>query len=156
MKKTSYGFGLFHVLAIFALVAILMALPSPAFAQQYKVSTLDTGTNVIAASGTLSPTNAKVVVTKNANVAYSVSFNLSGTGVGNVVSSWAKSIDGTNYESTPSVTMTNVANGTNTVVGVGNTAMGAGGWLKLVSVVNANTPSTVTNLTVKAATKPAN
>jgi Tfp pilus assembly protein FimT len=147
------GFGLSQLLQVVAILAVLIALVTPAMAQQYSVSTLNTGTNVIGASSALTPTSAVVTTTKHDNVAYTVSFNLSGTGTGNVISTWAKGLNGV-YESTPSITMTNAANGTNTVVGFGNTSVGAAGSLKLVSITNGNTPSTITNLTVKAGLKP--
>lgn len=116
--------------------------------------TFSTGTNVIAASGTLSPTAAIFTTQKNTNVGLQATFALSGTGVGNLVFSFSKSVDGLTYETVPSVTMTIAASGTNTVCGVSNVSIGAITNLKLVSVTNANTPSTVTGLTVKAIVKP--
>lgn len=137
------------------LIILGLALVSAsAHAQISRPEVLNTGTNVIAASGTLSPTNAIITSAKHANVALQASFKLSGTGVGNVVLSFAKSVDGVRFESTPSVTMTIAASGTNTVAAVSNVSLGAVPALKLVSVTNANTPSTVAELSVKSFLKP--
>jgi len=132
-------------------IALVAFLSAPAQAQ---TATLSTGTNVIAASGTLSPTNAVISIQKHLNLGLQASFALSGTGTGNIVLSFAKSLDGTTFETTPSVTLTIAASGTNTVSGLTNVSMGAVPKLKLVSVTNANTPSTVAGLVVKYAIKP--
>lgn len=140
---------------LLALFALTVASLVPTQAQgTFSVQTLNTGTNVIAASGTLSPTNAIITARKHLNVGLQAEFALSGTGTGNVVLSFAKSLDGVTYETVPSVTLTIAGSGTNVVSGLTNVSMGAAGSLKLVSVTNANTPSTVAGLAVKYAIKP--
>lgn len=141
---------------ILALLILVIALVANTQAQQYSVSTLSTGTNVIAASGTLSPASAVVTATKNDNIALQMTFALSGTGVGNVVMKTARSVDGVTYETVPSGTLTVAASGTNTVGGVLNISTAGAGYVKVVSVENANTPSTVAGLVIKAAKKPNN
>jgi len=103
------------ILAIVALsVGAVHAAPPP----QYGATAFTTGTTAIAASTTLSPSAATLTVTGNRNVAVQMSFNLSGTGTGNVVAKFAKSVDGTTYETVESGTLTVAASGTSTVGGV--------------------------------------
>lgn len=157
MKFTTIrGFGLIQLLTLFAILAVLTALITPASAQQYSVQSLSTGTTVIAASGSLAPTSAIVTATKNKNVTLQMSYALSGTGVAAVTLKCAKSIDGTTYETVESGTLAVTASGTNTVQGTLNIDMGGAGYLKVTSIANANTPSTVAGLSVKASKKPAN
>lgn len=135
---------------LLALLALLGLAPL-AQAQQYFVETVSSAAT-IAASGSITP-GTKIPVRPYSNVAIQVSFKLSGSGTSNIVASFAKSVDGTTFETTPSVTVTVAASGTTTVSGVSNVALGGVGWLKLVSVTNANTPSTVAELSIKTAVK---
>lgn len=123
-------------------------------AQQYSATSLySSGTNSIAANSTNSVGQA-FAVTKNRNIAIALAFTGTTGNSANVTANLAKSVDGTSYESTPSVTLTAAANGTNAVTAVTNVDTGGVGWLKLVSVVNGN--NTLTNVAVKASKKPGN
>lgn len=140
--------------AMAALAALILTAKPAAAQAAYKTQQLyTTGTTSIAASGTATP-NSVIQIEKHLNVAIQPQFKLSGTGVGNVTFNFVKSIDGTTYETTPSVSIALAASGTNTVCGVTNVSMGAVGRLKLASVVNANTPSTATNVVVNFVIKP--
>ena len=143
-------------LALLAIVTALILSVSPASAQAaFSVQELyNSSTNSIAASGTASPTDATITAKKFLNVAIQPQFKLSGTGTGNVTFSFAKGLSGGIYETTPSVTVVVAASGTNVVSGVTNVNLGAVSALKLVSIVNANTPSTATNVVVNYAIKP--
>jgi Tfp pilus assembly protein FimT len=156
VKKHIPGFGLIQLLLTICIAIILATMVTPARAQQYTIQTLNTGTNVIAASGSLTPTSAIVTATKNRNVALQMSYALSGTGTAAVTLKCAKSVDGIRYETVESGTLAVTASGTNTVSGTLNVDMGAAGYLKVTSITNANDPSTVAGLTVKAVKKPNN
>jgi hypothetical protein len=135
------------LLAIFAVAALAVS----AQAQQYSVNTLST-TNAISANTTITP-GSVIAATKHLNVALQPSFALANSGTANVTFSFARSVDGTTFESTPSVSLVVAANGTNTVTGFTNVSMGAGGYLKLTSVANANSTN-VTGLNVLYGIKP--
>jgi hypothetical protein len=138
------------ILTSLAAVAILATV---AQAQQYTAASLTVTSNIAAAS-TNSPASAVRAVTRNRHAAIATSFAMTGAGTPNVVFSFSRSADGTNYETTPSLVITNAANGTNTVTSITNLDLGAAGWLKLVSVANTNASTAITNLAVKVSTKP--
>lgn len=136
------------------LIALVAAFAAAGLshAQQYSATSLySSGTNSIAANST-NAVGQTFVVTKNKVVGLQLTFTGTTGNSANVTANLARSVDGSSYESTPSVTLTAAANGTNAVTAVTNVDTGGGGWLKLVSLVNGN--NTLTNVAVKASKKP--
>jgi len=138
------------------LTAVLLAFIGAASAQQYQPVALYTqGTNAIAGSATVSPA-AVFTLTKFNNVALQLTAKASGsTDTNAVTASFAKSVDGVTYETTPSVTLAVTSSSTNAITGVTNAALGAVGYLKLTSIVNSNT-NALTGVSVQAVKKPNN
>lgn len=138
---------------IIIMLAVL-AVAVPAMAQQYNTRTVfDLGTNSIAAGATNAPVDAKVAITRNAQVAVGTKIKMDAADTSGLVFTFAKSVNGTDWETVPSLLVTNAATGTNAAHYVQNVDLGAVGWLRLVSVVNPGTNS-VTELKVTISTKP--
>lgn len=134
------------------IAALLLLTVGVVIAQQY--ATTSTGFTV-AASGTSNYTSQAVcTLTKYEDVTIHVRTSLAGSGTDNTVLSYSKSVDGTTYETTPSVVITVANTGTTAVNTITNINVGAAGYLRLTSIVNGDTGDalTVTNTFV---TKPA-
>jgi len=82
------------------------------------------------------------------NVGIQVSFVASADTNGNVLVKFAKSLDSTTYETTPSITLTVPLNGTNTSCVVSNFSLPSVATLKLTSIEHTNSACYVTNVTV--------
>lgn len=137
------------LIAIFALTAAL-ALPAAVHAQQYPVLTLVNALTV-PASGTSNYT--AVVNCRAANyVAINTYSALSGSGTDDIVWKFSKSADGITFETTPSVAITNTANGTTPVNKVSIVDVTGVHTIKLVSVLNNSSSRVLTN-TVTAGVK---
>lgn len=68
----------------------------------------------------------------------------------NLVYTFARSVDGQSYETTPSITLTYALNGTNILTYVTNLTSLGGGYLKLVSIQNTDASVVATNSMVYA------
>ncbi len=141
---------------ILAILAITAAVTFSAQAQFSTQQLFTSGNASIASSGSTNiPANVAVITArKNSNVGIEASFKQSGASTNNVVFNFARSLDGVNYETTPSVVITAPANGTNSVVAVTNVSLGAVGALKLQSISNGSASTTTTNAVVKFSIKP--
>jgi hypothetical protein len=85
-------------------------------------------------------------------------FNAQGSASGssNITITFARSLDGTNYETTPQLTWTVAANGTTQVIAytnLSNTYLGPAAYLKVVSIANANATANMTNASLTLGTK---
>lgn len=113
---------------------------------------LSGGTQNIPAGGTSN-------YTATANVRYAetagiyMSYKLTGAGTDNIIFKFSKSVDGSNYEGTPSVLITNAANGTTAVHHVTTQSVVGLSDLKLASIVNGSSGEAITNLVVKIGIK---
>jgi len=131
-----------------ALVAIF-ALALGALAQSPTVYTVLTGgTNVIAANTTNTPGNT-FSVSEYASVDVQVTLKASTTNTTAVVFYFAKSLDSTTYETTPSLSCSITPNGTAEVSKVFNLSVPNVASLKLSHAENANANGYVTNVAVK-------
>jgi hypothetical protein len=120
-----------------AAVAGLVLLASVGSAQQYEVALVST--QMVLTSGT-SNINSVVTITKYQDVAIQLTIlpGSAATTNGNITASFAKSADGTTYETTASSTIVAAANGTAAVTKVGTISAGAAGYLKLTTLANAS------------------
>jgi hypothetical protein len=144
------------LLCLLAVTVLAAASALAAGSGAYNVTVLNTGTNVIAASGSLTPTSAIIDAAKQNNVCLQLSYKLSGTGATTLSAFLHKSVDGVTYETSPSGTLAVVANGTNTVCGTLNIETLGARYLKVVSIANGNSgTSAVNDLVLKAGIKPA-
>jgi hypothetical protein len=134
------------LLALFALIALTV----PAFAQRYDTATLSSAATV-AATATSNYT-AGVSVRGAQYVGILTTTTLSGSGTDDIVFSFSKSLDGITFETTPSVLITNVSNGTTAVKKF--TAVDVSGvhTLRLASALN-NSASRVLTNTVQVGVK---
>lgn len=139
---------------ILTALIVLLAIAGDAAAQQYSSTSLySSGTNAISANSTNAISQA-IPVTKNRNIGVQLTFTAATGNTGNVGCTFATSLDGVNYQSTPGTTLTVAANGTNAVTGVTNIDTGGAGFLKAVNLTNA--ANTLTNVSVQASKKPGN
>ncbi len=128
MKQIKILMGLALVVA-----AALVFAPA-ARAQAYSTTAT---THSIAASTTSNlTTQSQITLTKYEDVAIYVYTKLAGSGTDATVLSYSKSVDGTNWETTPSIVITNTNTGTTPVRTVTNINMGAAGYLRLSSIIN--------------------
>jgi hypothetical protein len=132
---------------IFGIIGLAAVLVLPAMAE---VGTIDFSiTNSIAANATTSVNlgNAVSVTGQdNAGLMLKVQGNAAGTGL--ITITFARSPNNTDWETSPKFTWVNSLNGTTAVVGYTNlssTWIGAAGYLKVVSIVNADASCTGTN-----------
>ncbi len=130
-------------LFIAATLAAALTLSCAVHAQQYSVVPLVTLLTV-PASGTSNYT--AVVNCRAANTVGITTYSaLSGSGTEGMVWSFSKSADGSVFETTPSVTITNTSNGTTPVKKFTVVDVTGVHTLKLVSVVNGNSSYVLTN-----------
>lgn len=142
-----------QILAILAAVALCA---SAAQAQQYAVATAySSGTNTIATNGTVT-NNFVIAATKVTDIGLAISARAVGAATGNITATFARSLDGTNWVSTPNITLAVAANGTNPVTAVTNITVGAVGFLRLNTVAYADPTSVLTNVSVTFSRKPRN
>lgn len=130
-----------------------LAICAAAHAQySLQTTTLNGGTNNVAASTTNSVTAPVIAATRASDVALQATFKLTGSGTSAVVFVFDESIDNSNWESA-SRTLSVTAAGTSTVSNVGNYTLGGAGYLRLSSVQNPNAAA-ITNLVLKYSLKP--
>lgn len=129
------------VIASIAITAIA------AQAQSRQPATLLNPGNVTT-SGTSNYTAAVVVNTAD-YCGIGISFKLDGAGTDPLLFKFAKSVDGTTFESTPSVTVSVSANGTSTVNAFSSATV-QGAWALRLAQIVGSTNANATNIVVKA------
>lgn len=113
-------------------------------------------TNRIINNATTTASLGRVVKVDNHNeVGVMVKFEGTQAGTGAITLTFARSPDNTNWETTPRFTWATALNGTTPVVAYTNlTALvGAAGYLKIVSVQNADASASATNFSVTVVKK---
>jgi len=139
---------------LFALLLSIIA-PLSMSAQRatlYTLGSYNGGTNNVAATATNSPTTAIISVEEFDRVGVTVSAKPISTSTGTVVFKFADSVDGTNYETTPSHTVTLTLSGTSTTTQTAQFDTFGTAGLQLVSIGSTNAMA-VTNLTVSVRLK---
>jgi hypothetical protein len=133
-----------------AVVAIaILALAPPTQAQVSPVELNLAGIGTIAGGTTQTCTNLIIDVPRYGNVALAFKFNMSGSTTSNIVYTFSKSIDRSNWSTVNPITVTVAANGTTDVVEVSNQAIGAVPYLKLETIQNTHASLVMTNKMVK-------
>ena len=121
---------------------------------QYSIqtTTLNGGTNNVAASTTNSVTAPVLAFTRSTYGVVQTTFKLTGAGSSTVVLTFDESVDNSNWD-LATRTLSVTANGTTAVTGLSNYTLGGAGYLRLSSVENPNAAA-ITNLVVKYSYKP--
>ena len=141
---------------ILTMLALAVAALAPAHAQQYAVSTAySSSTNSIGTNATVT-NNVTISATKVADIGLGVTARGASGATGNITATFARSLDGTNWVSSPTITVAVPLSGTNVVTAVTNITLGAVGYLRLNTVANGDPASVATNVAVKVAKKPLN
>lgn len=138
--------------SLICIITLMAFLAIPAQAQyDIRVTSLNGGTNNLAATSTNSSVGVLIEATRSANVVFQPIFKLDGAGTTAVTFVLDQSADNANWISgTHSITVTPA--GTSTVSVSTNISVGAVGFLRLNQIRNPNA-SAITNLTFKYATK---
>lgn len=129
-----------HLLSFLMVAALaLLAFTPPAHADTGVETVISSATFTNAATRTTGFTD--VEITKQDNVGVVLSFQGAGTNdVANLTVTFARSVDGTNFETTPRFTWPVTLNATTAVVAYTNltsSTIGAARWLRVISVQNA-------------------
>lgn len=132
-------------------IVSFIALTGAALAQS-PVPLLSGGTNNIPAATTNTATTYTLGRFPGSQTAISADVKLNGAGTSAVTFIFDRSLDGSNWDTGTTYTLSITANGTNTVTGITNLTVGGVGYLRLKSLGNANA-SAVTNLTMKYTVK---
>lgn len=112
------------------------------------------GTLTVAASTTTTCTNLAVDVSNATSVGVYAKFQLDGSGTNSPTVKFAKSIDGTNYETTPSLSLNAVQlNGTTAVETFTKLDADGARYIKLISVQNGSSGQSLSNIVVTVGTK---
>lgn len=127
-------------------LASLFALALSSQAQSYDLATLSTAGGI--ASGATSNYTYVVNVRKASSACLQMSFKLDGAGTGGVIAKVQTSADGENWETTPSMSFTNSANGTSTVIAVNQLTLKGAQAIRLYSIENGG-GANLTNLVLK-------
>ncbi len=141
-------------LRLFALSAILaLASALPLAAQTYGANgVLSGGTNNVAAFSTNTWTTQHVLggeLRNYSEIGLLVSYKQASATSSNITVRFAKSLDGTTYETVPSLVV--FVNATNYIT---NLTIGSAGFLRLSSIENTNAALALTNVTVTYSIKP--
>lgn len=142
-----------YLISLFSIAALSIA----AHAQTPGVYTLMSGGTNFVAAGTTNGAVGTFNVSEYASVDIQITMKASNTNVTPVIFNFVKSLDGTTYETTTSLTASLTPNGTNEVSKVYNLSVPNVALLKLVSIENATlaaSSSYVTNVAVKWRVKP--
>jgi hypothetical protein len=133
-----------HLFAI--LIASVLALSAHAQRAGFYPTSLNGGTNNVAAAATNTYTIVQTV-SEYDNVGFQVSFKSVGTNLSTITFGVSKSADsGTTFESTPSLYLSVAANGTNTVTAFAPFSVVGVSHVKLGPVGNPNGGSALTNV----------
>lgn len=143
-----------RLIPIAALIT-LFAFAPPARAEVGIINTAVTNSIAENATTTANMGNA-VKVDRNTDVAVVCAFQGSAAGTSTLTYNWARSIDGTTWETFPRPSFIFTQNGTTAVVGYTNLPsawVGAAHSIKLVSIVHSGATGAITNHSVKIAVK---
>lgn len=142
-------------LALCALAPLLAAVSAHA---QYSVitSALNGGAFQVPANTTSNYTTIVFDVRKQKDVMVEGSFKATGTNESSITLTLQPSLDGVTFDSTTVWSWTITANGTSTVVGSTNIALGGAGFVRLASIANPNATQGLTNILVRYAVKKEN
>jgi hypothetical protein len=133
------------------LAVAVLAAPFALHAQSYGVVTvISGGTNNVAATATNTYTLPVMNLRQDEQIGVAISFKMPVAGNSNCTVRFARSLNGTTWETTPSLVVT--ATTTNFVT---NLTFGATGYLRPATVENVNIVA-LTNVTVSYSIKPAN
>jgi hypothetical protein len=113
----------------------------------YILGPFNGGTNNIAGSTTSTP-GSTIACSEFDNVGIQFGVAAMSASTSPVILSISKSLDGSTYETTPSILITNTLNGATAVVTVNTFSIPSAATLKLVSINNGATPA-ITNITIK-------
>lgn len=141
------------ILTLLLIAAALLAPVVPAFADVAVEAMLSAGTVTNETTRTTGFT--AVEIPKVNNVGLALRFTGAGAATDNLTLTFARSVDGSNYETTPRFTWRVALNGTTAVVGYTNlveSTIGAARYLKLVSIQNEGT-NNATNVYVEVIKK---
>ncbi len=133
--------------------AFAFAMSFAAQAQQYHPVALLLGGTANITAGSTSNYTYTVNVKAADNVAIWSSFKLNGAGTDGIIFKFSKSADGSNFETTPSILITNAANGTSAVSTISPTSVTGVHSIRLSSIVNGVSGQAVTNLFVTVGVK---
>jgi hypothetical protein len=112
-------------------------------------------TNNVPNSGTTTANLGAVIdLTRYKDVGLQMTYKLNGAGTTACTFNWARSADGTNFNTTAPISFAFAPNGTTFVSTNANVTVGALPYIKLLSIVAANNSADMTNITVIAVTKP--
>jgi hypothetical protein len=127
-----------------------------ASAQQYAIQTLISSQNIPggATSNYTAVTTAVIPLTKYDKTTLFGTWKLDGAGTNNVVLTFDRSVDGTNWDTKDPYVFTVPNTGTTTVNWLTNLTVDTMGYIRLKTIVNGTAGQAMTNLTIKAATKP--
>jgi hypothetical protein len=145
MKKK---FGLMMVVALLGVAA------SSVQAQQYRWTNVGATNNVPNNSTTSANLGSVITATRYGEVAIDIAFALDGSGTTACNFKFLTSVDGTNYNTTAPITITQAPNGTTTVRTNTSISLGAVGYIKLGSITAANNSAAMTNIVVGYSFKP--
>jgi hypothetical protein len=139
------------LLALFAVALFAMTFQSQA---QYAAQTLSGfPATLAAASSTNLATSIVMDCRKQDKVAVQVKFTLSNTATTNTIYTFARSLDGSNYDTANTFVWAVPQNGTTTVIASTNIDMAGYGYLKLVTIDNRDDNGVLTNSLIKYAIK---
>lgn len=134
---------------LFGLVSACLLLAAPVQAQNYRATSVITGTtNNVTALGTNTYTKA-IDVTGYAEIGFALSYKQATAGSSNITVRLARSLDASTWEVTPSIVI--FANSTNFVTNI--SGIGAIGHVRVATVENTNALA-ITNVTVSYSIKP--
>lgn len=158
MGRLKSAFQGLIAVAIIAIGLGLLVEPPKAEAQQYTVTTLLATNNMpFNVTNSLQLTNGNyIAVTKDEEVALSISFNALASSTANAYFGWKMGVDTNSLSTTGTSMVTNVipANGLTTVNFVTNMYMGAIGYLAIDAIGNNSGSVSISNIVIKVATKP--
>jgi hypothetical protein len=139
------------LLALFAVALFAMTFQSQA---QYAAQTLSGFPATLAAATATNLASAPVMdVRKQDKVAVQVKFTLSAAATTNTIYTFARSLDGSNYDTANTFVWAVPQNGTTTVIASTNIDMAGYGYLKLVTIDNRDDNGVLTNSLIKYAIK---
>jgi len=136
-----------------SVLTVLSGLVLSASAQQYQAVQLLLGGTVNITAGSTSNYTASVNVRGAEYASIYTSHKLNGSGTDGIIFKFKKSTDGSNFETTPSILITNAANGTSAVLTVSPVSVAGVHSIQLSSIVNGVSGQAVTNLFVTVGVK---
>jgi hypothetical protein len=126
--------------------ALLLAAALSVSAQRYDTVTLSSAATVAA---TATSNYTAVVSVRGANsLALLTTCTLNGAGTDDIIFKFSKSLNGSTFETTPSILITNVANGTTAVNKISVVDASGVHSIKLASIINGSAAQVLTNSVV--------